>query len=225
MEIKLNSADFSANALTRLTDGIKEYLTGCYLANGTWSANNKYYKSSVVIEITSDMRNNGFVINNMANITDEYSLVVFFSGSTPSTENCVGNIKYSKGSNKLWKVYASQIPETATHFVVNFLKSNDDGTIYENYFIPVVDDYGFVDGYISNNGSLISDNSFHTTKMIPVSGGIYKVNTSYIATYDKYGAFIQRIPVPGWSPTRTFDSNVYFVRLSATKVIPCSIEY
>lgn len=225
MEIKLNGADFSANAVTKLTDGIKEYLSGCYLADGTWSANNNYYKSSVVVEITPDMRNNGFVINNMRNLPNEYSLVVFFSGSTPSTENCVGNITYSTGAIKLWKVYASQIPDTATHFVVNFSKSNNDGTIYENYFIPVVDDYGFVDGYINNTGSLVSDDSFHTTKLIPVSDGIYQVSADYIVTYDKYGAFIQRISKSGWSPNVTFGSDVYFVRLSARKVIPCSIEY
>lgn len=225
MEIKLNGADFSANAVTRLTDGIKKYLNGCYLADGTWSANNNYYKSSVVIEITSDMRNNGFVINNMRNLPDQYSLVVFFSGSTPSTENRVGNITYSIGSIQLWKVYASQIPDAATHFVVNFPKSNDDGAIYENYLIPVVNDYGFVDGYINDNDSLISDDSFHTTKMIPVSGGIYQTSSDYIITYDKYGSFIQRISKSGWSPNVTFDSDVYFVRMSARKVIPCSIEY
>lgn len=225
MEIKLNGADFSANAVTRLTDGIKEYLNGCYLADGTWSVNNIYYKSSVVVEITSDMRNNGFVINNMRNLPDQYSLVVFFSGSTPSTENCVGNIKYSIGSNKLWKVFASQIPDTATHFVVNFSKSSNDGTIYENYFIPVVDDYDFVDGYINNIGSLVSDDSYRTTKMIPVSGGIYQANADYYSTYDKYGTFIQRIPLPGWNSNYTFNNDVYFVRLSTRKERPCSIEY
>lgn len=226
MEIKLNGADFSANAVTKLTDGIKEYLNGCYLANGQWSENNKYYKSSVVVGISQAMRTTGIVIQNMKNMPESYGLVIFCSGSTPSTENVVGVIQYITGSRTFWRVYSEQIPQSATHFVVNFPKTQNEGAIYENYLIPVVEDYGFVTGYINNNGSLISDESFHTTKMIPVSGGTYYIAGDYYSTYDKYGSFIARSSIePNRVNLVTFSDDVAFVRISSVLEHPTAIEY
>ena len=226
MEIKLNGADFSANAVTKLTDGIKEYLNGCYLANGQWSANNKFYKSSVVVGISQAMRTTGIVIQNIGNLPESYGLVIFCSGSTPTTENVVGVIQYTTGGRKFWRVYAEQIPQSATHFVVNFSKTQNEGSIYENYLIPVVEDYGFVTGYINNNGSLIQDDSYHTTKMIPVSGGTYYITGQFYSTYDKYGNFIARTGIePNMVSLITFSDSVAFVRLSSTLVVPTAIEY
>ena len=226
MEILLNGADFSANAVTKLSDGIKEYLNGCYLATGQWSANNNYYKSSVVVEISQAMRTNGFVIQNMRNLSDSYGLVIFCSGSTPTTENVVEVIQYTTGSRTFWRVYAEQIPQSATHFVVNFAKTQNEGAIYENYLIPVVEDYGFVTGYINNSGGLVPDDSFHTTKMIPVSGGTYYMAGNYYSTYDKYGNFIARLTIDAGKVTLvTFSDDVAFVRISSTLVVPTALEY
>lgn len=224
MEIKFKGADFSANAVTRLSDGVKEFLDGCYLEDGSFSSKNRYYKSTVVIPISQVMRENGIVINNMVRLSAGYPLVIFFNG-TPSEGTKVSTISYDKGTKTQWKIYPTNIPSNATCFVVNFDVANNDGVVFENYFIPVVDDYGFTDGYVAADGSYVSDATYHTSKMIAVSGK-YMICSSIYSTYDKYGNFKSRATLTANQlASITFDDDVVFVRLSALKTDTISIEY
>lgn len=217
MEIVIKNADFSANAVTKLTTPFTTFLNGCYLSDGSFSSNNQYYHSLGVVAISEDMRSNGFVIQNMQYInSNDYPLVIFFNSSSPSTSSFVDKIMYKTGSLTTYKVYPEQIPETATHFVVNIPKANNDGKVFENYFIPVVDEFTLSNGYITNDGKWQADDNYRTTQMIAVSGGEpYVVSGNIVSTYDMWGNFIGRMSTTiGLFTPVTFGQDVAFVRLS-----------
>lgn len=217
MEIIIKNADFSANAVTKLTTPFTTFLNGCYLSDGSFSSKNKYYHSLGVVAISEDMRSNGFVIQNMQYInSNDYPLVIFFNSSSPSTSSFVDSIFYKTGSLTTYKVYPEQIPETATHFVVNIPKANNDGKVFENYFIPVVDEFTLSNGYIANNGTWQADDTHRTTQMIAVNAGEpYLISGNIISTYDIWGNFIERFNLSqGLTTFKTFSDGVSFVRLS-----------
>lgn len=217
MEIVIKNADFSANAVTKLTAPFTTFLNGCYLSDGSFSSNNQYYHSLGVVAISEDMRNNGFVIQNMKFInSDTYPLVLFFNSDSPSTSTFVDSIFYKTGPLTTYKVYPEQIPATATHFVVNIPKANNDGKVFENYFIPVVDEFTLSNGYIANDGTWQADDTYRTTQMIAVDAGEpYFVSGNIRSTYDKWGNFISRTSeTMGLFMPITFGQDVAFVRLS-----------
>ena len=49
MEILIKNANFSAVAVTKLTAPFTTFLDGCYLSDGSFSTNNRYYHSLGVI--------------------------------------------------------------------------------------------------------------------------------------------------------------------------------
>lgn len=217
MEIVIKNADFSANAVTKITAPFTTFLNGCYLSDGSFSTNNRYYHSLGVIPISEDMRSNGFIIQNMKYInSNDYPLVLFFSSDSPSASTLVNNIFYKTGPLTTYKVYPEQIPVTAKYFVVNISVDTNDAKVFENYFIPVVDKFTLSNGYITDTGALETDDTYRTTQMIAVDAGEpYFFSGNIVSTYDKWGNFISRVnnTVGLFTPV-TFDQGVTFVRFS-----------
>ena len=217
MEIVIKNADFSANAVTKLTAPFTTFLDGCYLSGGSFSSNNQYYHSLGVVAISEDMRSNGFVIQNMQYInSNDYPLVLFFNSGSPSTSSFVDSIFYKTGLLTTYKVYPEKIPATATHFVGNIPKANNDCKVFENYFISVVDEFTLSNGYITATGEWQADDTYRTTQMIAVDDGEqYLISGNIVSTYDKWGNFIERFSYTvGMTTFQTFSQNVAFVRLS-----------
>lgn len=217
MEILIKNANFSAVAVTKLTAPFTTFLNGCYLSNGSFSTNNKYYHSLGVIPISEDMRSNGFIIQNMKYINStDYPLVLFFNSDSPSASTLVNNIFYKTGPLTTYKVYPEQIPVTAKYFVVNILVDTNDAKVFENYFIPVVDKFTLSNGYITDKGTWEDDDTHRTTQMIAVDAKEpYFVSGNIVSTYDKWGNFISRTSnTVGLFTPVTFDQGVTFVRLS-----------
>lgn len=217
MEILIKNANFSAVAVTKLTAPFTTFLEGCYLSDGSFSANNRYYHSLGVIPISEDMRDNGVVIQNMQYInSDQYPLVIFFNSDSPSASTFVDSIFYKTGPLTTYKVYPEQIPVTAKYFVVNIPINTNNAKVFENYFIPVVDKFTLSNGYITDTGTWATDDTYRTTQMIAVDAGEpYFVSGNIVSTYDKWGNFISRTSnTVGLFTPVTFDQNVAFVRLS-----------
>lgn len=217
MEILIKNADFSANAVTKLTAPFTTFLEGCYLSDGSFSTNNRYYHSLGVIPISEDMRDNGVVIQNMQYInSDQYPLVIFFNSNSPSASTFVDSIFYKTGPLTTYKVYPEQIPVTAKYFVVNIPINTNNAKVFENYFIPVVDKFTLSNGYIGDKGKLETDDTYRTTQMIAVDAGEpYFYSGNIVSTYDKWGNFISRVNnTAGLFTPVTFDQGVTFVRLS-----------
>lgn len=217
MEILIKNANFSAVAVTRLTAPFTTFLKGCYLSDGSFNTNNKFYHSLGVIPISEDMRSNGFIIQNMKYINStNYPLVLFFNSDSPSTSTLVDSIFYKSGRLTTYKVYPEQIPVTAKYFVVNISFDTNNAKVFENYFIPVVDKFTLSTGYITDNGTLEPDDTYRTTQMIAVDAEEpYFVSGNIISTYDKWGNFIsKKSNTVGLFYPITFDKDVTFVRLS-----------
>lgn len=217
MEIIIKNADFSANAVTKLTEPFTTFLGGCYLSDGTYSQRNRFYHSLGVIPISEDMRSNGFIVQGMGYINDDnYPLVLFFNSDEPSVSTFVEKIYYKTGPLTTIKIYPEQIPATATHFVVNIDIAKTDSKVFENYLIPVVNEFTLSNGYITATGEWQADDIYRTTQMIAVNGGEpYFVSGNIVSTYDKWGNFIGRISMTqGLYTPITLNANVCFVRLS-----------
>lgn len=228
MEILIKNADFSANAVTKISAPFTTYLDGCYLSDGSFSAGNRFYRSLGVIPISEYMRNNGFIIQGMGYINNnDYPLVLFFNSDEPSASTFVEKIYYKTGPLTTIKIYPEQIPATATHFVVNIDIAKTDSKVFESYLIPVVDEFTLSNGYIRDNGEWQADDTYRTTQMIVVNGGDpYFISGNIVSTYDKWGNFIERNSMTqGLYTPITFNSDVYFVRLSYPTSSYMHLEY
>lgn len=228
MEIIIKNADFSANAVTKLTEPFTTFLDGCYLSDGSFRAGNRFYHSLGVIPISEDMRSNGFIVQGMGYInSNDYPFVLFFNSNEPSTSTFVGNIFYKTGSLTTIKIYPEQIPATATHFVVNIDIAKTDSKVFESYLIPVVDEFTLTNGFITATGEWQADDTYRTTQMIAVNGGEpYFISGNIASTYDKWGNFIERNSMTqGLYTPIIFNNDVYFVRLSYPTSSYMHLEY
>lgn len=215
MEIVIKGFDFSDLAVKKLGVGYSANILGKALTTGETASSSTDTRTEV-IPITESMRQDGFVILRSRHYK-ENPVVVFYNSDTPSTSSFVSYYNNEIYENTDIYIEPENIPSQATHFIANGHK-NSNTYVFENYLDDVTSDYGYNNGFISNEGKYISDDSWTCSRLIPIDNSLtYLYKYTRCATYNDNKVFISN-KSPKYNIGNTkFDNNVKFVRLCIEK--------
>lgn len=220
MELIVKGADFSANSVVKIYDNIFTSVSKSFVGpNGEIATTNNWNRTPC-FAITDAMRQNGLYLYRVKSHNgNQYPAVAFYNSDTPSSSTLVGVLYCNDYTTKEAYIYPEQIPEGATHCIMNGMPNNN-GFACTSSLLDVVD-YDFADGYITPSGGYNTNSDFTTSDFIPVdSNASYFCRPEILATYDKDGNFIAR--TSGAMSTLvlgkiTFNSDVAFIRIGGLK--------
>lgn len=215
MEIIIKGFDFSLLAVKKLGVGYSANISGEVLTTGETASSSTNTRTEV-ISITESMRQDGFVILRSRHYKNN-PVVVFYNSDTPSTSSFVSYYNNEIYENTDIYIEPKNIPLQATHFIVNGYKDSNT-CVFENYLDDVTSDYGFSNGFISNDGIYSSDDNWTCSKLIPIDNNLtYLYKYTRCATYDANKAFIKNLAPKNTIANIKFDNNIKFVRLCIEK--------